>query len=662
MMLHGFLFLYLFVSITTATAQNDEIGFATYFGGRDADFGNAVALGPGGDIWIAGVTHSPDFPVTGAYKSTCTLGPRQSCHDGFLARLSPDGRTVRFSTYLGDTTNDEITALAVDEQGYAYVTGRYRDGVLAARFDPEGRPVYVLSFGGPLTIGRALAIDSWGNLYITGETSSPSMPLVRPIHSTQGPVSCLAIGGGGIPIDAFVMKLDPDGRVLFSTYISGNGHDFGNAIAVDPLGRVLVGGGTTSTNLPLPNALQASYGGGPSQPVGTCEPGDAFVLQIEPASGRVLFGTLLGGPGTDNADSVLVGSNGVVTVSGTTRSGSGFPLTQTSLPATSEAFAARIDTSTPAFVHSRLLERPLGKSSMSPAGRITGGVGPLVQLNTADWELVQISGFGARVEDSVEADGVSVLAIGSATAADPFRPTHAMQPNNAGFHDVAIAKLTRPRESDVFVVNAASFAGPEIAPRSIAALFSPEPATEVRIQGLPARVLGTSGNQLNVEVPEGASTESTAEVTVLRDGHTVAVGSALMVRVAPAIFTADANGRGAPAAQVIRATRDGSRTEQLPFQCNDGCTLAPIDASSDEVESILVLYGTGIRNRTSAEQAKVLVGGEELAVEYAGAQTSFLGLDQVNVRLPHTLTGRGEVELVLSVDNRLSNPVRLRIR
>lgn len=650
-------------AMIVAMAQEARVDFASYFGGREPDFGNAIAVGPGADIWIAGTTHSTNFPVIAAYQSGCTLGSERSCLDGFLARLSPDGRAVRFSTYVGTSANDEITALAVDEQGYAYVTGRYRDGVLAARFDPQGRPVYVLSFGGPLlTIGRALAIDDRGNLYLAGETSSPAFPAVNAIHSTPGPVSCLAIGGGGIPIDAIVMKLDPNGRVLFSTYLSGNGHDFGSAIAVDVMGRIYLGGGTTSTNLPLPNALQASHAGGSPQPVGTCAPGEAFVSQIDPATGRVLFGTLLGGVGNDSIDNIFAGAGGILTVTGTTGSGSTFPLTEPPSTTANRAFAARIDVATPSLLSSRLLEQPLGLAWMSPAGRLTAGTGRLVRLNIIDWGLRDIGGFGAPIQRSVEAPDGSVLAIGAANDRDALRPTTAFQPNNAGFHDAWFGRLTPAPDNRVIAVNAASFDGPEIAPGSIATLFSPESGPEVRIQNLPARVIASSGDQISIVVPEGASPGTAAEIAVLRDGQQIAAGSTLVTRVAPAIFTAGANGRGAPAAQLMRVSRDGTHTEQSPFICDPTCRPTPIDASSDDVQSVLVLYGTGIRNRTSMDQVRAVIGGQDVPVQFAGAQPTFAGLDQVNISLPAALSRRGEVDLVLVVDSRLSNAVRLTIR
>jgi uncharacterized protein (TIGR03437 family) len=471
----------------------------------------------------------------------------------------------------------------------------------------------------------------------------------------------MAIGGGGVPIDAVVMKIDPGGRVLFSTYLSGNGNDFGNSIAVDALGRIYVAGGTTSTNLPLPGAIQANYAGAPSQPVGTCEPGDGFILQIEPTTGEVLFGTLLGGAGLDSIDNVFVGTSGIVTVTGPTSSGASFPLTQTTAGAVNVAFAARIDVDAPSLLQSRLFDQVFGIGWISQSGDLTFGTRTVLRLKIPDWNVRQLADFGAGVHSSIEAPDGSVLAIGSAGSRDSFRPTNALQPANAGFDDVWFAKLTPAPTERITTVNAASFAGPETAPGSLATLFVPDDGTEVRIQDLTAPLLSSSANQISVVIPAEAS-PGTAEVSLLKDGRQVSGGSTVLARISPAIFTASANGRGAPAAELLRVSRDGTRTMQSPFICDPSCRPSPVDASSDEAQSILTLYGTGIRNRTSLNRVKAVIANEEVAVQYAGPQSTFPGLDQVNLVLPPTLQGRGEVNLVLVVDGRTANVVRLNIR
>lgn len=95
------------------------------------------------------------------------------------------------------------------------------------------------------------------------------------------------------------------------------------------------------------------------------------------------------------------------------------------------------------------------------------------------------------------------------------------------------------------------------------------------------------------------------------------------------------------------------------FRCTGAtCTAVPIDVSSPVFVS---LYGTGIRGRTTLEGVEVRAGGLRLPVQFAGAQGA-PGLDQVNVELPASLAGRGEIPIVLSVDGKVANTVTLRIQ
>jgi uncharacterized protein (TIGR03437 family) len=101
------------------------------------------------------------------------------------------------------------------------------------------------------------------------------------------------------------------------------------------------------------------------------------------------------------------------------------------------------------------------------------------------------------------------------------------------------------------------------------------------------------------------------------------------------------------------------------FQCGStpgSCIPKPIDLGSATDRVYLQLYGTGIRGASSLSAVAAKVGGENATVEYAGPQGGFVGLDQVNVSLPRTLAGRGEVEVVLTVDGRTANTVAVNVK
>jgi uncharacterized protein (TIGR03437 family) len=647
-----------------AFGQQTHTVFATYFGGSGAEYGNAVAVGPDGDIWFVGTTQSNNLPIEGGFQTRCGGGIAMPCHDGFIARLSADGSRLKFSTYLGTGRDDAITSIAVDEHGYVYLTGRYEDGVLAARLDPNGQPLYVKAIGGPLnSMGLAVAVRE-GHLYITGQTSSTSFPVVNALYPAAGPASC-SDRDASFPIDAFLLKLAPDGTVLFSTYIPGNGHDYGLTVGVDGVGRIYVGGATTSTDLPLPNAIQSNYRGGG---VVDCGGGDGFVLQFAPDGSRVLFGTLLGGGGADQVDSLAVEMGGVVLVTGSTNSGSTFPLT-VQPQSFGRSFVARIDITQAGagirgrpLVHSQLVNPQLGHVAVTQAGFASGGVASVVAFDSADPRVRDVNGVGAFVQSAVPAADGSVVAVGTANSfTDFFRPVNPVQARHGGADDAFVTRMRPSMARRLTAVNAASFSGPELAPGSIATLFSGEGGTEVRVRDVPATVLAATAGQVSFIVPPGIG-PGPAQVTLWRDGAEVASGPVLIHAVAPAIFTASANGRGAPAAQVVRLRADGVVEEQSPFECGTGCVARAVDTSGDGAEAVLVLYGTGIRGGGTRDQVNAIIDGEAFNVDYAGVQSEFAGLDQVNVRLSDSLRGRGEVGLVLSVDGRLSNPVRLIIR
>lgn len=144
---------------------------------------------------------------------------------------------------------------------------------------------YATYLGGTLDDdGNAIAIDSSGNTYVTGQTTSTNFPIV--------PGSYRTTNAGGL--DVFVTKISADGStLLYSTYVGGSGNDAGNAIAVDASGNAFVAGETTSaTDFPTTNgALQTAFGGGGL---------DAFALELNSAGTKLAYSTYLGGTGDDS--------------------------------------------------------------------------------------------------------------------------------------------------------------------------------------------------------------------------------------------------------------------------------------------------------------------------------------------------------------------------
>jgi len=135
--------------------------------------------------------------------------------------------------------------------------------------------------------------------------------------------------------------------------------------------------------------------------------------------------------------------------------------------------------------------------------------------------------------------------------------------------------------------------------------------------------------------------------------------------VAPAFFSANANGSGAAAAFLVTVGPDGRRRSQPAFSCGiqpGSCTPNEIELPASGNEARLELYGTGLRNVTEIRAISAVIGGVPVPVLYAGAQQQYPGMDQVVVSVPPELKGRGEVDILLLVDGQPANSVRVTFR
>jgi uncharacterized protein (TIGR03437 family) len=170
--------------------------------------------------------------------------------------------------------------------------------------------------------------------------------------------------------------------------------------------------------------------------------------------------------------------------------------------------------------------------------------------------------------------------------------------------------------------------------------------------------------QINYLVPENAA-PGPATVTVTSAGRVTAQGFLTIDAVAPALFTANSDGRGVPSGQSITVAPDQTQTYGALATCSGGagsCVPVPLDLGPAGARLILVLYGTGIRGRSSLANVTATAGSLPAAVLYAGVQPTFAGLDQLNIELPTALAGRGDVDVLVTVDGKSANPVRVNIR
>ncbi len=174
-----------------------------------------------------------------------------------------------------------------------------------------------------------------------------------------------------------------------------------------------------------------------------------------------------------------------------------------------------------------------------------------------------------------------------------------------------------------------------------------------------------SPNQINFQVPPGVSAQSTfptASIKIMRNGAVVKEGNLSITDFQPAFFTADASGKGLPAAVLYRLKANGTDSYEPisrfdPVQ--NKLVAVPIEFGDESEQDFLVLFGTG--GKTSLGSYQVTIGGTPAEVTYVGPQISFVGLIQTNVRLPRSLIGRGQVEVRLLAAGREANPVTINI-
>lgn len=176
----------------------------------------------------------------------------------------------------------------------------------------------------------------------------------------------------------------------------------------------------------------------------------------------------------------------------------------------------------------------------------------------------------------------------------------------------------------------------------------------------PAKLLFVAPTQINYIVPDGLADGPAVIRLVDEVGNLIRVGLARLRIASPAVFTANADGKGVPAAVIVRVKADGTQNYEPISQYDESQKkFIPllIDLGPDEEIVVLALFGTGWRHFASQTAFKVLIGGVECPVEYAGKQPTLEGLDQINVRLPRTLISRGEVEGSVSINLQYSSNV-----
>ncbi|MCK5559077.1 MAG: SBBP repeat-containing protein, partial [Thermoplasmata archaeon] len=317
------------LKLNPAGLGSKDLEYSTYLGGINDDSGYSIAIDSSGNAYVTGETWSSDFPTFNAYNSTFS-----GIFDAFVAKLNLSGNNQNdliYSTFIGGTYTECGYSIAVDSIGNAYITGNtdstdfptfpnpgaynnaYNgkgDGFIIKLNSAGSNLLYSTYFGGnDYDESYGIAIDSSGNVYVTGRTYSTNFP------TTLGAYDSNYKGGG----DVFVLKLNLTSSLpSYSTFISDINSDIGKDIEVDSFGNTYIAGYTTSTNFPTTasNAYDTTHNGDV----------DVIVIKLNNAGSNLVYSTYIGGADSDWGYGIAIDSNCKIYVTGLTES-SYFPNT-----------------------------------------------------------------------------------------------------------------------------------------------------------------------------------------------------------------------------------------------------------------------------------------------------------------------------------------------
>jgi hypothetical protein len=401
------------------------LAYSTYLGGSYLDWATDIAVDGEGNAYVTGFTGSANFPTHMAFQPVYAGG-----WDAFVTKLSHDGSTLLYSTYLGGSSEENRTnagfpgSIAVDQAGSAYVAGDTQSadfptvaalqpnlrGIMDAfvsKLTPDGTAlVYSTYLGGERAeTAWGIAVDGAGSAVVTGDTVSLAFPTVN-AHQPQCAASVSACW------DVFVSKLDPAGSALvYSTYLGGNDMEYidrGIGITTDAAGAAYVTGSTGSPNFPIRNAYQPFYGGQV----------DAFVAKFS-TGGTLVSSTFLGGSNSEVGYGIAVHSR---------------PGSRDTLPLGVYVSGLTISSDFPTV---NPIQATLGAYEDSFVTRYTGGISGVVYST-------YLGGTNGREEygsQGIGLDGEANVYITGGSSATDYPAVNAHQPAVRGFYDAVVTRI-----------------------------------------------------------------------------------------------------------------------------------------------------------------------------------------------------------------------------
>jgi hypothetical protein len=475
------------------------LGYSTYLGGPSSDYAYDIAVDKYGAAYITGEAGS-GFPLVNPAQ------PYRGGGDAFVAKISPDGQTLVYATYIGGSYLDEADSIAV-AKGFAYITGFTESGdfpttpgafqtanghgtcegfaycadAFVVRLGLDGGSLMYSTFlgAGGADSGDGIAVDAAGNAYIMGQTNSRFFPVLNAVQPTYGGGYCSQPSGHNCD-DAFVTKLNANGSgLIYSTYLGGNAdegfffHDTGD-IAIDQAGHAYITGYTKSPNFPTYDALQPTKSGIV----------DAYVTKLSSDGSAFVYSTFLGGTTGEKGGGIAADAAGNAYVTGQTFSDD-FPTTpgafQPIARGNADAFVCKLNPVGSAFGYSTFLGDTewdaAGDIAVDTAGHVyvtgvtystafptsnafqpghAGGYGDaFVTKFMSNGNAVAFSSYLGGSDEGqggihAGADGGYGIAldprgnayVAGATYADDFPAARALQPSKAGSYDAFVTKVS----------------------------------------------------------------------------------------------------------------------------------------------------------------------------------------------------------------------------
>ena len=337
--------------VTKLNADGTALLYSTFLGSSNS---NAFAIDSAGNAYVTGIADPYKFATTaGAYQPSPKCPKGQSCLNSFVLKLNATGSGLDYSTFLSGTGNTVAPqAIAVNATGNAYITGytyakdfpvspgafqtslKGSVNAFVSQLNVDGTGLvystYLGGSGSPMyggDVGNAIAVDSSGSAYVTGNTGSSDFPITPGAFQT--------VNGGANPYKSFVTKLNPEGTALsYSTFLGGtvNQYEFGDTaegIALDSSGEAYVTGQAGSSDFPVtPGAFQPVNEAIAPRSIANDDYDFAtgFVAKLNAGGTALIYGTYLGGTGGDAGTGIAVSSIGRAYVTGFTVS-TDFPVT-----------------------------------------------------------------------------------------------------------------------------------------------------------------------------------------------------------------------------------------------------------------------------------------------------------------------------------------------